>query len=246
MEYGFLDTTGDDIEQLQNDWRAYVEAVVRAVLTYIGENGGTSSANTYTVKSGDSLWSIAKKYNVSVDELKRLNNLTTNTLRIGQILKIPGVSEPSGNNVYIVKSGDSLWSIAQKYNTTINALMQANNLTSSVLQVGERLIIPTSPNTGEGTNTYTVKSGDSLYTIANKYNTTVSALMNYNNLTSNLLQIGQVLRIPSTGTETITYVVKNGDSLWKIANQYNTTVASIKQKNGLTSDNLMIGQILVI
>lgn len=90
VEYGFLDSTKDDVQQLKNNYEDFAEAVVRAVaeyanLSYIPKEGG----NTYTVKSGDSLWSIAKKYNVSVDELKKANNLMSNVLRINQVLFIP-------------------------------------------------------------------------------------------------------------------------------------------------------------
>ena len=82
-----------------------------------------------------------------------------------------------------------------------------------------------------------------MYSIANAYNTSVNELKKYNNLTSNLLSIGQVLKIP---TGTTTYVVKKGDSLYSIANKYNTTVENIKNKNNLTSNLLSIGQVLII
>ena len=202
------------------------------------------TTNTYTVKSGDSLWSIANRYNTTVNELKALNKLTSNNLTIGQIIEIP--SNESNNqttNTYTVKSGDSLWSIANRYNTTVNELKALNNLTTNNLSIGQILNIPTS--TTQTTNTYTVKSGDSLWNIANRYNTTVNELKALNNLTTNNLSIGQILNIPTSTTQTTnTYTVKSGDSLWNIANRYNTTVNELKALNNLTTNNLSIGQIL--
>lgn len=84
-----------------------------------------------------------------------------------------------------------MYSIARKYNVTVNDLMKYNNLTSNLLSIGQQIRIPTSGTS----NTYTVKSGDSLYSIAKKYNTTVDRLKSINNLTSNLLSIGQVLNV---------------------------------------------------
>lgn len=234
----------------------YAEAVVKAVMQYIGKPyipPVVSGEILYTVKSGDSLWSIANRYNTSVAALKATNNLITNDLKVGQILKIPkkGIIPPvnDNNEVYIVVAGDSLWSIANRYNTTVDAIKKLNQLTTNNLIIGQSLLIPgeiTSPIPPINNEiTYTVKSGDSLWRIANKYNTTVDSLMRYNNLTSNLLNIGQVLKIPVTDNET-TYVVKSGDSLWSIANRYNTTVDELKQKNNLTSNILSIGQILKI
>ena len=157
-----------------------------------------STGNTYTVKSGDSLWSIANKYNTTVAELKRLNNLTSDNLSIGQVLVLPNGSSGSGStggNTYTVKSGDSLWSIANKYNTTVAELKRVNNLASDNLSIGQVLILP-SESGSTGTNTYTVVSGDSLWSIARKYNTTVDNLKKLNNLTSNSLSIGQILIVP--------------------------------------------------
>ncbi len=298
VEYGFLDSTLDDPTQLKNDYKNLTKAVVDAILEYIGYS--VEQENVYTVKIGDSLWSIAKKFNTTVDDLKKANNLTSNSLSIGQKLVIPGKKESTSNNVYTVQKGDSLYSIARKYNVDVNALKQANNLSSNLLSIGQVLIIPTGtedyilykvvsgdslysiakkygitmqeimdfnnlgstiltvgqvlkipvayeeeiPSTSEVT--YTVKSGDNLYSIARKYNVTVSDLMNYNNLTSNLLSIGQVIRIPSNTSSSTTYTVKNGDTLYSIARKYNTSVDSIKTKNNLTSNTLSIGQKLRI
>ncbi len=96
-------------------------------------------------------------------------------------------------------------------------------------------------------NTYIVKSGDSLYKIAQVYNTTVGELMNLNNLTSTNLRIGQVLKLPTNVSPTsVTYIVKSGDSLYKIAQAYNTTVDELKRLNNLSSTLLSIGQVLKV
>ena len=162
---------------------------------------------TYTVQSGDTLYGISKQFGVSVDELKRINNLTSNTLSVGQVLVIPTSSSeiptPPDNNVgyettYVVKNGDSLWSIANSYGITVDELKNANGITNNMLTIGQELIIPVSvPSDSTNTTTYVVKRGDSLWLIANKYNTTVDNLKSLNNLSTNLLTVGQELIVPA-------------------------------------------------
>ena len=198
----------------------------------------------YTVKAGDTLYKIAAANNTTVDEIKALNNLTSNNLSIGQLLKLPSPLTPE--TTYTVQKGDSLYAIANKYNTTVDALKKANNLTSNILSIGGVLKIPTALETETTGITYTVKSGDSLYSIAREYNTTVDAIKNLNNLTSNLLPIGQVLKIPSDASLETTYTVQKGDSLYSIAKKFGTTVDTLKSLNNLTSNLLSIGQILIV
>ena len=250
IEYGYVDSNQDDKEQLKNNYDRYAEAVVKAIATYIGKSYVPElDENSYVVKSGDSLWSIANRYGITVDQLKSANGLTSNLLQVGQVLTIPKQStEPpsESNNIYTVKAGDSLWSIANRYGTTVSILKQLNGLSSDSLSIGQKLYLPIQDDGEDSVDaTYIVKSGDSLYTIAMKFNTTVNDLMALNHLKTSLLSIGQVLKIPDGSMGSI-YIVKSGDSLWSIANRYGTTVASIKQKNELTSDNLSIGQILYI
>lgn len=151
-------------------------------------------SDTYIVQKGDSLWSIANKFNMTVSELKNLNNLTNNLLSIGQVLKIKDSSN-NGKTTYTVQKGDSLWVIANKYGITTEELKSYNNLTSNLLSIGQVLKIPQGKTSTE--NIYTVKKGDSLWTIANRHNTTVEKIKVLNNLTSNLLSIGQQLKIPN-------------------------------------------------
>lgn len=103
------------------------------------------------------------------------------------------------------------------------------------------------PGTGTGTVEYVVQAGDSLWLIARRYGTTVDELIRLNGLTSDLLNIGQVLRIPSSPSAPyFEYTVQAGDTLWALARKYDTTVNEIKSLNGLTNDMLRIGQILRI
>ena len=247
VNYGNINNI-NEAANIKNEWEDYAEAVVKSLANYTNvpyyKEG--ESQEIYTVKKGDSLWKIANKYNTTVEKLKSANNLKTNTLSVGQKLVIPSISvSPEVSDTYIVQKGDSLWSIANKFNMTVSELKNLNNLTNNLLSIGQVLKIKDSSNNGK--TTYTVQKGDSLWVIANKYGITTEELKSYNNLTSNLLSIGQVLKIPQgkTSTENI-YTVKKGDSLWTIANRYNTTVEKIKVLNNLTSNLLSIGQQLKI
>lgn len=247
VNYGNINNI-NEATNIKNEWEDYAEAVVKSLANYTNvpyyKEG--ESQEIYTVKKGDSLWKIANKYNTTVEKLKSANNLKTNTLSVGQKLVIPSISvSPEVSDTYIVQKGDSLWSIANKFNMTVSELKNLNNLTNNLLSIGQVLKIKDSSNNGK--TTYTVQKGDSLWVIANKYGITTEELKSYNNLKSNLLSIGQVLKIPQgkTSTENI-YTVKKGDSLWTIANRYNTTVEKIKVLNNLTSNLLSIGQQLKI
>lgn len=180
VEYGFLDNINDS-KRLLNNYEKYAEAVVKAVCIYAGYSY-IPLGDYYIVKKGDTLYSIAKSLGITVDKLKDINNLTSNTLSIGQVLS-------TGNKVssdyYIVKKGDTLWSIAMNNNMTVDELKTINNLTNNNLSIGDKLILKN--------NYYIVKKGDTLYSIANSNNTSVNEIKRINNLTSDVLSIGQKL-----------------------------------------------------
>lgn len=101
-----------------------------------------TSTIDYVVKSGDNLYAIARKYNTTVNEIKSLNNLGSDILSVGQILKIPTVTpSQEQEETYIVQSGDSLYSIARKFNTTVDNIKALNNLSSNLLNIGQILIV---------------------------------------------------------------------------------------------------------
>lgn len=252
VEYGFADSTGDDVNQIKNNWQGLTEAVVRGLATYIGVPyipPAGSENNYYTVKKGDTLYSIANQYGISVDALKKANNLTSNNLTIGQTLIIPTVEEPPITNdegIYIVKAGDTLYKIANMYGMSVNELKNLNNLTSNTLTIGQRLRVQNIEM--PSANTYIVKAGDSLYSIAKQFNISVDELKRTNNKTSNLLNIGEILTIPLNNdtSSSNTYIVQPGDSLYAIASKFNITVDQLKAANNKTNNNLAIGEILII
>jgi LysM repeat protein len=177
VEYGFLDNTNDAI-RLKNNYSKYAADVVEAILDYKGIN----YSNEYVVKSGDTLYSIAKKYNTTVKKLMDINNLTSSILKINQVLKL-------NDDYYTVKAKDTLYSIAKKYNTTVNKLKDINNLSTDILSIGQKLKIPDKV-------IHKVSSGETLYSIAKLYNVSVNDIKEANNLTNNLISINQELIIP--------------------------------------------------
>lgn len=190
---------------------------------------------------------------------------------------------------YEVKAGDSLWKIANQFKVSVPRLKEMNNLHSDIIYPKQVLNVDASPSSAAATNdtntassntghsapgsnsTYTVKSGDYLIKIANMYNMSVAQLKSLNGLTSDLIRVGQVLKVSGTtngssgqaapatspapasgsggsnGNKTpATYKVAAGDTLSKIAARYGTTVNNIKQLNGLSSDLIFAGQTLKV
>lgn len=200
------------------------------------------------MKRGDTLYSISKKNNISVDEIKRINNLKTNDISVGQILKL---KEKSNNPLYIVQRGDTLYSIARNNNVSVDEIIKANNLTSPNLFIGQELYIPSIEEEimEDEYDIYTVKKGDSLWKISQEYNITVPKLIDLNNLSDLNIQINQKILVPkkdNTNNIENIYVVQKGDSLWSIAKKYNQTVDELKEKNNLTNNLLSIGQEIIV
>ncbi|MFZ2550606.1 MAG: LysM peptidoglycan-binding domain-containing protein [Trichococcus flocculiformis] len=249
-----------------------------------------SNGNSVVVVSGDTLWKIANANGLTVAELKKLNNLTSDAIMTGQvlILKSAGTDTPNkpstptvtpGTTSITVASGDTLWKIANANGLSVAELKTLNNLTSDVIVPGQTLLVkkttttpsvtppsnpavPTPPST---VSTITVASGDTLWKIANANGLTVAELKTLNNLSSDYIYPGQSLKVTksvtngnnSTGVTppTVTkpsvptvvnkmYTVQKGDTLYKIASANGVSVAELKAWNNLNTDIIFVNQSL--
>ncbi len=158
----------------------------------------------YTVEWGDTLYSIVRRYGTTVEAIVALNGLQdASYISVGQVLKIPGTPStipPTGGD-YIVRAGDTLYSIAARYGTTVEAIQSANGIVNpSLIKVGQRLIIPGGGTTSTpitGGTTYVVQADDTLYSIAARFGKNVWDIVVANNLADPaLIYVGQELIIP--------------------------------------------------
>lgn len=203
---------------------------------------------TYVVQPGDTLYGISGQFGVSVEDIMFSNNLSSSVVFVGQILKIPSSSTTA---LYVVKAQDTLYSIARKYSTTVDEIMRLNNLTSKILSIGQQLRIPINVDTSTTDYIlYSVKVGDTLYKIAKNSNVSVAEIKELNKLQSDLLSIGQQLKIPISNNNDLdnykSYIVKSGDTLYSIASNYRMSVDELMSLNNLSSINLKVGQVLKV
>ncbi|PAQ16748.1 hypothetical protein CD798_00235, partial [Bacillaceae bacterium SAOS 7] len=233
--------------QRNSKWMGATLAVSLTAVSMFGQPEQANAcdcATSYTVKKGDTIYSLAKKYQVSVEQLKSKNGFTSDTLHIGQQITVPTLDE-KGQPLHLKAmeednaNGDNTMANVKANQTVEQSVKLAKN---EVHSVSSKITIENSTVAAaekNGSVIHIVKSGDSLWKIANKYGTTIVQIKKDNKLTSDALTIGQKLIINQKGTPSkpgpgqkpvekpkppttgsgVTYIVKSGDSLWKIANK---------------------------
>ncbi|MFP3895317.1 MAG: LysM peptidoglycan-binding domain-containing protein [Anaerolineales bacterium] len=220
-----------------------------------------TSPITYTVQAGDTLYSLAKRHDTTVQAIMQANGMMSYLIHVGDVIWMPvSGAVPPGPIVHIVQPGETLYSIAQQYGTTVWAIRMANNLPGYTVWAYSALFIPTTAQ--PGAIIHIVQPGETLYSIANRYDTTVPLLMMANGLDTYEIRVYQRLFIPSEDWATWppdwspkppgppshphVYIVKRGDTLYSIARRFGTTVGALMGANGLSNSRIVVGMRLRI
>lgn len=216
-----------------------------------------ASARSVNVQPGDTLWSIAKRAGTDVATLRELNGLTTDSIRPGQVIELPGAAaEPAAPARSVtVQVGDTLYDIALAHGISVSDLIAFNDLDGTLIHPGQVLQLDAGDKELEPLTVEIVR-GDSLWSIARAYGTTAQAIADANGITlATVLNPGHRLVVPGQyaagsrdvgGAVTQTITVQPGQTLWTLAAAHNTTVAAIMSANGLSSERILAGQRLRI
>ena len=216
-----------------------------------------ASAQNVTVQPKDTLWSIAKRAGTDVATLKQLNGLTSDQIRPGLVLELPGGAEQAtaAAHTVTVQAGDTLYDIAVAHGVSVSDLIAFNDLDGTLIHPGQVLALDAGDKELEPL-TVEIVSRDSLWSIARAYGTTAQELADANGITlAAVLNPGHRLTVPGQysvggrdlgGAVPQTITVGPGETLWQLASTHNTTVAAIVSSNGLTSERILAGQTLTI
>ena len=213
----------------------------------------------YTIRAGDTFFSIANRFNISVDALVQANpGVDPDRLQIGQQICVPTAppAQCPGGFFYTIQAGDTFFGLAARFNVTVQQLINANpGVDPNRLQIGQQICIPTQapgPGPCPGGFLYTIRAGDTFFSLAARFNVTVQQLAAANpGVDPNRLMIGQQICIPTAppvgcpgGT---LYTIRAGDTLFALAQRFGTTVAAILVANpGLDPNNLQVGRMICI
>lgn len=217
------------------------------------------SGNYYKVRRGDNLSLIARRFGVSISQLRRLNNLHgRSTIYVGQKIKVKSGGSPAretagDSSVYVVRRGDNLSTIADRHDMSISKLRRLNNLRGrSTIYVGQKLKVTgqaqkVASSTSSNASFHIVRRGDNLIEIADRYGVSLNQLRKLNGLYGrSTIYVGQKLKLSGDASGPIYHRVSPGESLYVIAKKYGLSVRELKRMNNMRSSLIKVGDRLVI
>jgi membrane-bound lytic murein transglycosylase D len=236
-----------------------------AAQRYISQARHTASkgVHRYRIRSGDSWWKLSRRFDIPLAELIKFNQASSDTLQPGDFVLIPGAggsgSQSPGvysGSRYVVQSGDTLWGIAQKLGIAVSSLKRKNpGLDPSRLSVGQSLDLPgqaTTRRIASSRSNYEVRSGDTLWGIARRFDLSLSTLVQANGLNPDRpLRAGTHLYIPDMSSAQqhqasqaaqqarIHYQVKKGDNVWSIARKFGVSAQKVLRWNKLSARDVI-------
>lgn len=238
--------TQHELDQRERPFQVMKAIVQKDTSSYTIQRTTQPKTSYYKVKRGDNLTAVANKYDVSVSDIKKWNNLKSNTLAYGKSLKIV--------------TGQSVDSSA-KAEPKIDAVVSKNKsllASESKSNKEEKINNNSAPLTTDSSTLYVVQKGDNLGSIAQKYEVTVAEIQEWNGLSNDTVQYGTSLQIAKTGLDSkkeltlnpvrkdIEYVVLKGDNLGNIASKFGASVVDLKQWNNLPDNTITIGKTLIV
>jgi LysM repeat protein/soluble lytic murein transglycosylase-like protein len=231
-----------------------------------GSRNRAPDTDDYVVKKGDSLKSVAARFDISIDALAKLNDIPAQAkIRAGDSMKVPVQAEQAKGKSkrqaepelteYTVKRGDSWNSLANKLDITGDELAKLNGMSANrMLQLGETIKLPADANLNRAstqakadskdkkrsktaTTSYTIKRGDTLNSIARKFEVDINELAGMNGIPANtLVRVGDSIEVPELAPKTVDYVVRRGDTLARVANKHGVTLAQLAELNEIPTD----------
>lgn len=220
--------------------------------------GGT----VYTIRPGDSLFSLAQRFNTTVQAITAANpGIDPTNLQLGQRICIPVAPTPSpcpGGFLYTIRAGETFFSIARRFGIAVDALVAANpGVDPSQLRIGQQICVPAPappPGPCPGGFLYTIRAGDTFFSLARRFNITLQALISANpSVDPDRLQFGQQICIPAPTPPPFPcprgflYTIMPGDTYFSLARRFGTTVDAIFAANpGVDPGRLLVGQQICI
>ncbi|MGM0877936.1 MAG: LysM peptidoglycan-binding domain-containing protein [Bacillota bacterium] len=214
-----------------------VSTIAGAITALVLMNGKAGACSTdYTVKTKDTLYSLSKKYQVSVEQLMEANSLISETIVVGQRLVVPGEQLVENSTLHTVQKGDTLFSLAKKYRTTVDELKKKNNIHSDKINIGQKILVSIETPTNGEQEMYTVFQGDTLWGIAKQFGVTAEDLAKENGLSKKMVLIGQKLFIPGAVDFSEAEVVGAADNFTVEFEQQDKQQLILKVPYGAASD----------